>query len=159
MTSLTVPSTVKTISEGAFSSCENLNSVTLSSGITEIGLYAFLNCPALLSVRIPASVTSVGDYAFGFKKSGSNYTAVSGFKVYCYSGSGGYNYAYGNRSKLSYEIVTDGTGEEIVAPENPDSSVDTPTQEFDFVGFIVSFIQKIFVFISNIFTVNSPLGN
>lgn len=159
MTSLTVTSNVKTISEGAFSSCENLKSVTLSSGIAKIEQYAFLDCPALLSVRIPASVTSVGSYAFGYKKSGSSYSAVSGFKVYCYSGSGGYTYAYNNKSKLSYEIVTDGTGEEIVAPENPDSSVDTPTQEFDFIGFIVSFIQKILVFISNIFTVNSPLGN
>lgn len=159
MTSLTVPSNVKTISEGAFAGCENLTSVTLISGITKIERYAFLNCTALLSIRIPASVTSIGDYAFGYKHSGSSYAAVSGFKIYCYSGSQGYSYAYNNRSKLSYEIVTDGTEGEIVSPEVPDASVDEPVQEFDFIGFVVSFVQKILIFISNIFTVNSPSGN
>ncbi len=159
LTSVTIPSTTKTLSTGAFAGCDDLNSVTLSSGITKIGNYAFLNCPALLSVRIPASVTSIGDYAFGFKHSGSSYAAISGFKIYCYSGSEGYIYAYNNKSKLSYEIVTDSVEEEIVIPENPDASVDAPTQGVDFVGFIVFFIQKILAFISNIFTVNSPLGN
>ena len=159
ITSVNIPSSVETIGISAFSNCGNLTNVTLSNGIRQIGNEAFLNCPALLSVRIPASVTSVGNYAFGFKKSGSSYSAVSGFKVYCYSGSGGYTYAYNNRSKFSYEIVTDSIEEEIISPENPDTPVETPVQEFNFISFVVSFVQKILAFIKNIFTVNSPLGN
>lgn len=159
MTSVTFPSSVKTISKGAFSDCDDLTGVTLSGGITTIGDYAFLNCPALLSVRIPSSVTSIGDYAFGYKHSGSSYAAISGFKIYCYSGSAGYTYAYNNRSKLSYEIVTDSAEGEIVFPEAPDTPVEAPANGLDLISFVVSFIQKILVFISNIFTVNSPLGN
>ncbi len=155
MTAVTIPSSVKTIYEGAFSGCENLNSVTLNEGITKIEQYAFLNCPALLSIKIPASVTSVGSYAFGYKYSSSKYTAVSGFKVYCYSGSAGYTYAYNNKSNLSYEMVTDGTEEEIITPDMPDLQ---PEEEVTFADKLISIIRYVLDFVLNLLNTNSPFG-
>lgn len=147
LTALTVPSSVKSIHEGAFSNCENLSNVTLSEGITTVYQYAFLNCPALTSITIPASVTSIGSVAFGYKQSGSSYAAISGFKIYCYSGTAGYTYAYNHQSRLSYEIVTDGIEEDIIAP---DSTVEQPAESLDVFGMILLIIEKLFSFIKNL---------
>lgn len=62
--SVTIPNSVKSISESAFNGCTGLTSITFGSGVTNIGNYAFKDCGALKSITIPNSVTSIGDYAF-----------------------------------------------------------------------------------------------
>ena len=59
-----VPGSVTTIGDYAFSRCANLTTVTISDSVTTIGDYAFYWCESLASVTIPDSVTTIGDYAF-----------------------------------------------------------------------------------------------
>lgn len=43
---------------------DKLEKVTIPNSVTSIGNYAFSNCSSLTSITIPNSVTSIGDYAF-----------------------------------------------------------------------------------------------
>jgi len=86
---LVLPSTVKTIGDGAFANCEGLKKiiipgnvkiigsgafsynstlqeVVIQDGVEEIGWYAFVNCSNLNSVQIANSVNKIGGYAFRF---------------------------------------------------------------------------------------------
>lgn len=64
--SVTIPSSVTNIGDYAFSDCAlNLTSITIPDGVATIGSYAFYNS-RLDSVTIPDSVTLIGDRAFGF---------------------------------------------------------------------------------------------
>ena len=52
------------ISERAFDSCTEIESIFLGNSITSIGECAFIGCTSLTSLSIPNSVTSIGEYAF-----------------------------------------------------------------------------------------------
>jgi hypothetical protein len=60
----TIPSSVTSIGDGAFWSCESLTSITIPSSVTSIGMMAFYECTSLTSVTISAGVTSIGGCAF-----------------------------------------------------------------------------------------------
>ena len=64
--SLTIPNSVTTIGEEAFSNCRELKgSLTLSNSLKTIGNKAFYNCNSLNgSLTIPNSVTTIGNSAF-----------------------------------------------------------------------------------------------
>ena len=62
--SITIPDSVTSIGDYAFSLCTSLESVTIPDSVTSIGDSAFKNCYSLESVTIPDSVTSIGDRAF-----------------------------------------------------------------------------------------------
>lgn len=59
----TIPAGIKTICGGAFADCHGLTSVTIPSSVTTIGEEAFSGT-GLKSVTIPNSVTTIGDEAF-----------------------------------------------------------------------------------------------
>ena len=60
----TIPNSVTSIGQYAFTICENLTSLTIPNSVTSIGQYAFSNCKNLASLTIPNSVKSIGDNAF-----------------------------------------------------------------------------------------------
>ena len=62
--SVTIPTSVKSISDHAFYRCSSLTSVTLPSGLVSIEDSAFLQCSSLSKISIPGSVTSIGPFAF-----------------------------------------------------------------------------------------------
>ena len=64
LTSVNIPNSVTSIGGGAFGACWKLTSVTIGNSVTNIGDWAFINCYSLTSVTIPNSVTSIGDRAF-----------------------------------------------------------------------------------------------
>ncbi|MFA6860270.1 MAG: InlB B-repeat-containing protein [Clostridia bacterium] len=64
LTSIIIPSSIKTFGFLVFNGCTGLTSVTIPNGVTTIGSGAFQNCTNLASITIPDSVSSVGSYAF-----------------------------------------------------------------------------------------------
>ena len=60
-----IPNSVTSIEDGAFSGCSGLTSVTIPNSVTSIGEATFYGCIGLTSVTIPNSVTSIGQWAFG----------------------------------------------------------------------------------------------
>ncbi len=60
----TMPSSVKTIGDSAFSGCSELIRIMISDSVTSIGDGAFYDCSALTSITIPEGVTSIGNSAF-----------------------------------------------------------------------------------------------
>ena len=54
---------VTAIPEYLFAHCEKLSAITLPNNLQSIGEWAFTLCP-MASIALPASVTSVGNYAF-----------------------------------------------------------------------------------------------
>jgi hypothetical protein len=60
----TIPNSVTTIGDYAFSGCHGLTSIDIPDSVTEIGHGAFDSCTGLTSIVIPNSVTAIGGDAF-----------------------------------------------------------------------------------------------
>lgn len=61
---VSIPSSVLTVKDGAFSGCTSLGEVAFSEGVTTIMRDAFSDCTALQIVSLPATVTTIGSAAF-----------------------------------------------------------------------------------------------
>jgi hypothetical protein len=61
---VSIPDSVTSIPEKAFSNCYSLTSIIIGNGVTSIGFQAFVNCINLTSVTIGNGVTSIGTDAF-----------------------------------------------------------------------------------------------
>ena len=68
LTSVTFPSTLKTIGEGAFYGCSRLTSVELPAQTVSIGNYAFSDCDKLESVTFGSALETIGERAFASAK-------------------------------------------------------------------------------------------
>ena len=64
ITSITLPSTLRIISEEAFSGCSNLRHIYMPNTLDSIGREAFQNCSSLLSVDIPLGVSVIEPNTF-----------------------------------------------------------------------------------------------
>ena len=87
LTSVTLPSGLKSISYNLFNGCTNLKSVKIPDGVTKIEEGAFMNCSSLASINIPAGVKSIkydaftncpllNDVYYGGKKSAWNKISI-----------------------------------------------------------------------------------
>ena len=65
---ITIPNSVKTIGNGAFSDCKSLQSVTIGNSVETIGENAFSECISLKLITIPDSVKTIGEDAFEYCK-------------------------------------------------------------------------------------------
>ena len=63
-TSYSIPDSVTSIGDCAFSSCSSLITLTIPDSVTSIGDYAFDNCKSLTSLTITDSVSSIGKWRF-----------------------------------------------------------------------------------------------
>lgn len=61
--SVSIPSTVTKIGDGAFKNCSSLKTVTIADGVEEIGEYSFQGT-AITEITIPASVGTIGGGSF-----------------------------------------------------------------------------------------------
>jgi hypothetical protein len=66
LTSITIPDSVISIGNGAFSSCSNLSNLTIGNNVTTIDDNAFESCSNLANVVIPDSVTTIGQNALSY---------------------------------------------------------------------------------------------
>jgi hypothetical protein len=82
LTSITILGDVNSIGDRAFSDCSSLTSITIPACVTTIGEYAFYFCSSLTSITIPNSVTSIGKLAFGFCSSLAEINVDSGNENY-----------------------------------------------------------------------------
>ena len=64
ITELTVPGSVTTIGQGAFSQCAALAEVTLSEGVKTLKGESFANCNGLKTVHLPSTLLDYGDSEF-----------------------------------------------------------------------------------------------
>jgi hypothetical protein len=62
---ITIPDSVTSIGDSAFSRCTGLTgSITIPDGVTLIEISTFYGCTGLTDITIPSGVTSIGDHAF-----------------------------------------------------------------------------------------------
>jgi hypothetical protein len=66
LTSVTLPSTITSIGDSAFSLCPNLTTINIPPSVTYIGQLAFIDCVKLNSIAIPSSVSYIGQNAFRY---------------------------------------------------------------------------------------------
>ena len=64
LTTIEIPSSVKTIEMDAFGRCKNLKSVVFSEGVMFIGFAAFAECTSLISIVLPNSVIRLDESVF-----------------------------------------------------------------------------------------------
>jgi sorbitol-specific phosphotransferase system component IIA len=61
-----LPSSLRTIGNGAFESCYNLKSITIPEGTEVIDQNAFWNCYSLNNIVLPSSLAYIGEFAFTY---------------------------------------------------------------------------------------------
>jgi hypothetical protein len=76
--SITIPASVTKIGNMLFKDCESLESVVLQAKISELPMATFCNCTSLTSVTLPSSLTSIGSLAFAGCSSLESVTIPSG---------------------------------------------------------------------------------
>lgn len=64
LTTLSIPSTVTSIGEGAFMECSGLTSISFGENLWSIGASAFAGCNNIDSMEVPNSLISIGSSAF-----------------------------------------------------------------------------------------------
>ena len=62
--SVTIPQSVTSIGDYAFSRCEKMDSLTINDATTSIGFCAFDECYKLTTLSLGKNITTIGDYAF-----------------------------------------------------------------------------------------------
>ena len=106
LSKVVLPSNLKEIAYYTFSNCSSLTDIDIPASITTVGACAFLNCSSLKNVTIPFNVTEIMIYAFGYRSESPDfnvYQKKDNFKIYCYSGTAGEQYAKDNG--FAYELL------------------------------------------------------
>ncbi len=110
LTSLSLPSGIQIINDGAFDSCTQLSNAALPDSLQYIGQFVFRGPNALRSLYIPETVGFIGSFSVGYNQDN---TPVSGFVIRGLKDSVAHNYASIN----SIEFREDGYVE-ISDPES-----------------------------------------
>lgn len=83
ITSLSVPSSVKTIGFNSFGDCKKLSFVAFEKGIENIDDFAFSGCKNLKKLNLPAGIKHIGSDAFSYTAFLKNAKNQKGNAIYC----------------------------------------------------------------------------
>ena len=112
LNNVVIPGNVKQIGDNAFAWCESLTNLTISDGVEKIGEAAFFRCNNLNEVTIPQSVTEIGMHAFGWDYVNDYDVRNENLTIKCYSGTAAEQYARYNGFKCvlidSGEVIEGG---------------------------------------------------
>ena len=61
---VSIPTSVTKIGDGAFLGCARLTAVNIPEGVMSIGQHAFGGCTSITNISVPANVRSIGIFAF-----------------------------------------------------------------------------------------------
>ena len=81
LTSVSIPNSVISIGQEAFSGCAGLTAIAIPNGVTSIGDKAFYNCVGVTSITISNSVTHIGNAAFSGCAEVASITIGSGVTI------------------------------------------------------------------------------
>lgn len=119
LNNVVIPGTVKEIGDNAFSWCESLSNLTIEEGVEHIGQAAFFRCNNLKEVTIPKSVTQIDMHAFGWDYVDDYDVRNENLVIKCYSGTAAEQYARDN----GFECVLLDTGE-VIGKGEPTAAAD-----------------------------------
>lgn len=119
LNNVVIPGNVKHIGNNAFAWCESLANLTISEGVEKIGEMAFFRCNSLNEVTIPRSVTQIDMHAFGWDYVNDYDVRNENLVIKCYSGTAAEQYARDNGFKC---ILLD-TGE-VIEKGEPTAAAD-----------------------------------
>ena len=125
LNNVVIPGTVKEIGDNAFSWCESLSNLTISEGVEHIGQAAFFRCNSLNEVTIPKSVTQIDMHAFGWDYVDDYDVRNENLVIKCYSGTAAEQYARDN----GFTCILLDTGETIEKGEPTAAADDRYTCE------------------------------
>ena len=125
LNNVVISGNVKEIGDNAFSWCESLSNLTISEGVEHIGQAAFFRCNNLNEVTIPRSVTQIDMHAFGWDYVNDYDVRNENLVIKCYSGTAAEQYARDN----GFKCVLLDTGEVIGAGEPTAAADDRYTCE------------------------------
>ena len=69
ITSITLPSSLRTIGANAFQDCHQLSSIDIPEGVTTIGSTVFAYCNVLSKIVLPNTLKSIGNNVLGYNSS------------------------------------------------------------------------------------------
>ncbi|KAL7714653.1 hypothetical protein QTN25_007821 [Entamoeba marina] len=87
--SITIPTSISTISDSCFRSCDKLTTINFSSTITSLSNDCFRGCSSLSSIAFPSFLSSIGDSCFRGCKSLKSIELPSTLTLigdYCFNG-------------------------------------------------------------------------
>ena len=146
ITSATIPSGITEIGEGAFYSCEKLESVVIPDSVTVIGEEAFSSCYSLTSINIPSGITEIGAGAFSYCDKLSSITLPEGIteiSEYLFAGC---------RSLTSFSVPS------TVTSIKKQAFYDTGLETFTIPATVTEIEEEVFVVCKSLMSVNIPTG-
>jgi len=100
LSKISIPNSVTSIGDWAFTYCRSLTSINIPSGVTSIGEGTYWQCINLTSISIPKNITSIGRSAFGLCTSLTSMIIPDGISSI-------EPYTFFNCANLTYVIIPD----------------------------------------------------
>lgn len=117
LTNISIPNSVTYISFSAFRACTSLKSITLPSSLSSISEALFFGCSQLTTIHIPDSVSSIHSYAFcncGNLKTIRIPVSVTSIGSYAFDGCPSSMTVTYSGSKTQWDDITKGSNNDVL---------------------------------------------